>query len=95
MERPLSGPVLAVAGSDLSFVGGDVARTPGPFTVTVSVVGSAPRRPLLRAAARVEQVLAVARTHHGHLLGGERAGALLDDDPGLLLRPEGRGLDLE
>ena len=50
-------------------VGGDVAGTPGPLVVTVSAVGRAPARPLIRSGLRPG--------HHLHVtgsLGGAAAG---------------------
>lgn len=65
-------------------VGGDVATSPGPLTVTVTAIGHLEQRPLLRSAARAGDTL-----HVSGPLGGSAAGHHLRFRPHLC---EGRWL---
>lgn len=65
----------AVAGA-CSVVGGDVATSPGGLVVTVTALGTAPRRPLRRDGLRVGDTL-----HITGPLGGSRLGRHLSFAP--------------
>jgi thiamine-monophosphate kinase len=79
-ERLFAGLRDAAADHECDVVGGDVATTPGPLTVTVPAIGHLAGAPLTRAAARAGDLLFVSGP-----LGGASLGRHLAPHPRLEL----------
>jgi thiamine-monophosphate kinase len=84
-EAVIQGFLVLARAHRVAVIGGNLARSPGPFVIDVMALGTArPRRVLTRAGARPGDLVFVSGS-----LGGARAGLEMCADPSA---PEGTGV---